>query len=152
MTSFKWRKTVSTIEAECTKCRRVLPAQQFHKHKSCKNGINSVCKDCRKPLSKANYRKTTPEYRLWCSAKQRAKQKKLEFSLKISDIVIPEICPVFKSPIKRPSIDRVDNSRGYTVDNIRVISYRANAIKNNASIKEVEDVLMYMKQNLCEIN
>lgn len=47
--------------------------------------------------------------------------------------------------METPSIDRFDNSRGYTPDNIRVISLRANIIKSDATADEVEAVLNYMR-------
>lgn len=97
----------------------------------------------------------TPEFRMWNGAKSRAKSKGLDFNLVIDDIVIPELCPVLGVPLKvsttgkadeySPSLDRFDNNKGYVVGNIAVISYRANRIKVDATIEEVEKVLLYMK-------
>lgn len=84
-------------------------------------------------------------------AKSRAKKKGLEFSLTKDDIEIPETCPIFGIPIKRndgsgfhnnsPSLDRIDNNLGYTKDNVRVISNRANLLKCDASLEELELLL-----------
>ena len=69
-------------------------------------------------------------------------------------MVIPEICPVFNIPLfftpgKRTynsfSIDRRDNSKGYTKENVRVISWKANMYKGDLTIEEVENLLRYMK-------
>ncbi|QJD54050.1 HNH endonuclease [Streptomyces phage Galactica] len=30
----------------CTKCKTAKPRTEFHKHKSCKDGLNSQCKEC----------------------------------------------------------------------------------------------------------
>lgn len=35
------------------------------------------------------------------------------------------------------SLDRLDSSRGYTPDNVWVISWRANQIKSNATLSEL---------------
>lgn len=86
----------------------------------------------------------TAEYRLWQAAKQRADAKGMEFTITISDVVIPETCPVFGTPLKQPSIDRFDNDRGYTPENIRVISRRANVIKSDATYDEIRAVAGYM--------
>jgi hypothetical protein len=44
-----------------------------------------------------------------------------------------------------PSLDRLVPALGYVIGNIHVISNRANTLKNNASIKELECVIEYMK-------
>jgi hypothetical protein len=36
-----------------------------------------------------------------------------------------------------PSIDRIDNNKGYTKDNIMVISRRANILKKDATFDEL---------------
>lgn len=92
-----------------------------------------------------SYQKARPEYFLWMGAKHRAKRKNLEFNLKLDDIKIPEICPVFGTPMVSPSIDRFDNTKGYTKDNIQIISHRANTLKTDATIEELEAVIRYMK-------
>lgn len=85
-------------------------------------------------------------------AKKRAKTKDLEFDLKEEDISIPAICPVLSIPIERnegkcgpsmnsPSMDRIDPLKGYIKGNIRIISHRANTLKNNASVNELILVL-----------
>lgn len=66
----------------------------------------------------------------------------------MQDLIIPEICPVLDIPIiisfgngrtdNGPSVDRIDNNKGYIKDNIIVISWRANNIKSYASIEELE--------------
>lgn len=129
----------------CTKCNQTLPLESFHKHAQCKHGYNTVCKACRVPLSKSNYKQRSPEQKMWERAKGRAKRKNREFSITIEDIVIPEVCPVLNIPMLHPSLDRFDSSKGYSKDNIRVISYRANVLKNNASVEELEAVLRYLK-------
>lgn len=40
-----------------------------------------------------------------------------------------------------PSLDRLDSSKGYVKGNVRVISKRANQLKNNATVEEMRMVL-----------
>ena len=47
-----------------------------------------------------------------------------------------------------PSLDRIDPTGGYTPDNIRVISYRANWIKNDGTLDEHQKIAAYMESNL----
>ncbi len=93
---------------------------------------------------KKHYFEYSPAKRLLWAAKRRAKLSNLEFDLVEQDIVIPEKCPYLKIPLvhSRPrgdsrrdiaSLDRIDPSKGYTKDNIEVMSWLANTMKNNAT-------------------
>jgi hypothetical protein len=89
---------------------------------------------------------------MFYQAKLRAKKNNLEFNLELDDIVIPTTCPVLGIPLSRtgirhdgsPSLDRIDNTKGYIKGNIAVISWRANALKKDASIEEIRLILKYM--------
>ena len=58
-------------------------------------------------------------------------------------------CPVFGTELRRakgvtscrkssPSLDRIDSSRGYTPDNIQILSDLANKMKQNATLGELQ--------------
>lgn len=95
------------------------------------------------------------EKQMFYSARIRAAQKGIEFSLKLEDIKIPAICPVFNVPFTplygngvqphSPSIDRIDNSKGYTPDNISIISWRANSLKSDGNISEFKQLVNYLE-------
>lgn len=91
------------------------------------------------------HKSKTPEYRLWMGALHRARKNGREFTLTLGDITIPEMCPVFKTPMVSPSLDRVDNSKGYTKENVRVISLRANILKSSGSAEEFEAIISYIR-------
>lgn len=92
---------------------------------------------------------------LLSAIKSRAKQRGLEFNLTLEDVEdYPKVCPVLGIPIEiypernspnALSIDRFDNSKGYTKDNIRLISLRANGLKKDATLEELEKIVAYMK-------
>lgn len=91
---------------------------------------------------------------MWMNAKHRALRAGLEFTITPDDISVPSHCPVLGIPLipgvgkttaNSPSIDRFDNSRGYTPDNIRIISCRANSLKSDANVDELEAVAQYMR-------
>lgn len=97
-------------------------------------------------ILKQRSRHKNPIAPMLTAARWRAKIKGLEFSLVKEDIVIPEYCPVLGLKLEKgfvrqhnsPSLDRMDNSKGYTKDNIRVISLRANELKRDATVEEME--------------
>lgn len=134
----------------CTKCKELKPNSEFHTHAKCKGGYNSVCKVCRKPLSAKNYQGQSPQYKLWYRAKRRAKERSQEFSIEMVDIDIPLVCPVFGTQFIEntryaASLDRIDSKLGYIKGNIQVISDRANTLKNDATIDELEKLVAFMR-------
>lgn len=97
------------------------------------------------------------QYQILEGAKKRSKLKNIEFNIDIFDIPeIPKTCPVLgikiianttNSPLdSSPSIDRIDPNKGYIKGNIRIISNRANRIKSDATIDELELILKDLKR------
>lgn len=139
---------------ECRTCGKSLPETNFSPHKECKSGFDlSRCKPCKK--SAADWSATPLNKRIYNRIKARAKRKSLDFNLELSDIVIPECCPVFNKPFIYGdtdwtySVDRIKSELGYIKGNINIISNKANRYKNNATKEELEKVLEYL--NKCEV-
>lgn len=138
---------------KCMVCKKIKSFSSFHKNKNCLFGINTVCSKCRGYNSKVQWqhnKSTKPEYYLWNSARSRSKKKNLEFSIEVEDIIIPKLCPVFNVEMivnteYAPSLDRKNSSKGYTKDNISVISRRANVIKNNATLEELRLLVSWLE-------
>lgn len=90
------------------------------------------------------------EQKLWYAARKRAKNNNLKCTITKEDIIIPKTCPYLGITLqidnrKRktirdawPTLDRIDNTKGYTPDNIEVISWLANTMKNKASISQLK--------------
>lgn len=96
------------------------------------------------------WRAVNRERVIWLGAKNRARKQGVDFTITPYDIKIPAACPILGVLLLwndkrdfRPSIDRRDNAKGYTVDNICVISMRANRIKNDATLEELRAILRY---------
>lgn len=125
---------VSDTHRECTKCGAIFE-------------ITSKMTLC-KPCNSNRVKSLTPEWRMHQRAKQRCKKTGREFTITVDDIVIPDTCPILGIVINMnsgksgaypnsPSLDRIDNSKGYTPENIQVVSQQANAMKHCASIEEL---------------
>lgn len=125
---------VSDTHRECTNCGTIFEI----------TSKMTLCKVCNSNRVKS----LRPEWKMHQRAKMRCKDNGREFNLEVSDILIPDICPVLgiklnmnsgKSGAYRnsPSLDRIDNSKGYTKDNIQVISQLANAMKCHATNEEL---------------
>ena len=91
-------------------------------------------------------------------ARQRASASGVPFEIDVTDLLpLPETCPALGIKINyagtgargfindSPSIDRVNPALGYVKGNVRVISWRANRIKSDASIDELRALLRYME-------
>ena len=86
---------------------------------------------------------------LSCSSGKRAKKLKMDHDIDSAYLVSisPKECPVFGFDLKygggvkgkaAASIDRIDSSKGYTRDNVQIISYLANLMKSNATEEEMK--------------
>ena len=87
-------------------------------------------------------------------AKFRARLAGVPFEIAKEDIIIPTHCPLLGMPLVRttgfrspgsPSLDRIEPSKGYVKGNIWVISYRANQIKNGATLAELETLVTNLR-------
>jgi len=81
-------------------------------------------------------------------AKRRARKRNIFFDLTIDDIHIGNTCPILGMAFEvgadnwqnSPSLDRIDNRRGYEPDNVIVVSMMANSIKNQATPEQIKKV------------
>lgn len=138
----------------CVGCKNLLPQNLFsYKIKDDPSqGIRDRCKSCsaikaeNEKERRRNNWKYKPALHMLNNSKQRAKEAGREHTLTIDDIVIPDYCPILniklevgdrKNHENAPSIDRIDNSKGYTKENIMIMSTRANLLKKNATIDEL---------------
>jgi hypothetical protein len=102
----------------------------------------------------AESRRQNPIRYLLNQVRYRCRKTGQEFSITQKDLEVPSVCPVFNIPLfftpgRRSknsfSLDRKDNSKGYTKANTRVISFWANQMKGDMTIEQVEALLKYMK-------
>lgn len=100
-------------------------------------------------------RRKNPLHSILQRKKAYALKKGIEFNLKPKDIIVPEFCPILgirlAGPLEEPkenedkyNIDRIDPNKGYTPDNVWVISRKANLIKTNATPEEIFKVGLYL--------
>lgn len=104
-------------------------------------------------------RKRTASIRMFWGARERAVKNRILFALRPEDIVIPDVCPLLGIPLiygngkgghtnNSPSLDRKRPVLGYVRENVWVISYRANAIKRDASLAELEMLVERLRANV----
>lgn len=119
---------------------------------------NRVCVDCFRERRYA-HRRANPKLRMLSCAKMRAKEQSVPFNLTVPDFEIPGLCPILgiKLELNRgrggfkdssPSLDKIIPSKGYVKGNVVVISYRANRLKGDATVEEIESLVEWLKSVL----
>lgn len=166
---------------KCSNCKLEKPLEDFYNDKHSKDLKTYECKDCyikrrvekrdyhknyQRELRKTDnekvkksrnlsYQKTEPALKLFRQAKQRSDRKLIDFNIDVSDIIIPEVCPLLNVPFiigtnydyeYTHSIDRIDTTRGYVKGNVWVVSKKANSMKNSGTIQE----LLIFAKNILE--
>jgi hypothetical protein len=150
-------------ERRCLKCEEAIPTQRRKDAKYCSSKCRTEASAKRhyhrhlgKYATKRAQENSNASKRILYRARSRALKNGIPFTLVESDIVIPDVCPVLGIPLVKhqgkkgyhpdsPSLDRIKPKLGYTQGNVRVISARANLLKNDASVKELEMVVNDLK-------
>ena len=153
-TEFSWKLRGKKLTARCHGCRR----ENYHENprralqQSKEYYYNN--KDSVLLKSRERYKKNIKKV-LLSSAKKRAKRDGVPFELTEEDIQIPIKCPVLgiklviaKGTVSGNSItlDRIVGKKGYVKSNVLVVSQKANTIKNNATILELNRVARFYKK------
>lgn len=123
------------------------------------NGHSWSCNECAKITERARRkrrRKLDPAAFILGELRRAAKRRGRNFTIVAADIEpLPTHCPVFGVELdytgtgaaNAASVDRVDSHGDYVAGNVAVISKRANVLKNNATIPELEQLLAYLRSS-----
>jgi len=148
------------MEIKCDYCKKKFNYKEgiAHLNRAKHHYCSIKCQaNGRKIHGLASWRNKDKRYTIWCDVKKRAKKKGIKFTLFPTDIPkVPKICSVLGISIiantvagpldSSPSLDRINPKLGYIPNNIRIISNRANRLKQDATIKELELILKDSKK------
>lgn len=151
----------------CAKCGEVKPLSAFPPNEKLRDGHAGTCWTCeqnrRKEYQKHGRKaadRKNPMARQMAqmikNSRKRAKQKGIEHDIDVKYLrsIATTHCPYLGVQLRwevqsgtrtdgagafcdSPSLDRIDPSKGYVRGNVAIVSYRANAIKNNATEYEL---------------
>lgn len=162
----KWGRSKDRLQNWCKKCNSDYMKEKEHFEKR-----NAKRKEERRnnPELRAyevekirGYRQKNPEKYMFQTVRNRAKDLGVPFNITVEDIKIPEFCPILgvkltpnclgKKNLYVASLDRIIPELGYVKGNVAVISKKANMMKHNASLEEIQlfakNILEYIKQTL----
>jgi hypothetical protein len=141
--------------------------------KSCKRGhapsrdAKNYCRECGRlasqrrrdadPSYHKRLRLADPKKNMLEGAAKRARADGYPCTLTAEDIAIPEFCPLLGIRLERgvgklspasPSLDKIKPELGYVPGNVWVISFRANAIKRDATVQELQMLVAKLTEKL----
>lgn len=157
MESEKEMVTIAVVcDRVCENCQEEKPQFEFYRNRK---GFYKYCKTCYIEKNKGyqeDYR-TKNRYAIRVRAcRARAKAKSLAFDLTEDHLkeIWTDVCPVFNIPLdiqalknspQHAELDRIIPELGYVNGNVAWLSQRANRIKDNAKLEELERLVDWLK-------
>lgn len=149
---------------------KALGQQKYFTGKTCVHGHTSprwtsnwqcieCCETIHKETDRNNYRYGNTFERQYGNRRQVAKRRGIPFTVKFDEIEQPTHCPIFgvelnygwSGPNRRDpnkaTFDKLIPELGYVPGNVFVISWRANKLKSDMSLVELEKIMKYIKEN-----
>jgi hypothetical protein len=145
----------------CRDCKRAYSKEWYAKHREA-----DPAWAVGRHLRQRKWRVDNPYQWLLTRARASAEARGLVFDIGAADLPypLPTHCPVlgcellytFDSPTGQrgvghacaASLDRIDSTKGYVPGNVAIISLRANVLKQDATIEELELLLHWLRAQL----
>jgi hypothetical protein len=137
-----------------------------HGHISPRLTSTHTCIQCSReihyPKDRDSYRTGNTLEKQFKSRRQSAIRNKIPFTIKFEDIDQPEYCPVLGTKLNyewsgegmrdnnKATLDKVNPELGYVPGNVYVISWRANKLKSDMTLVELEKIMNYIKEKANE--
>lgn len=159
--SYLSETNISLTYKVCNLCGQEKEIRHFSRNVSIKSGHCGHCKQCARTRWKESMTNDRRITLLINRIRAKCNKEGIDFDLEPSDIIIPVVCPVLGIPLRfgqvnkgytshieegSPSVDRIDPTKGYVKHNIVIVSWRANRIKGNATIKELQRIAKFYRQ------
>lgn len=160
-------KTIRDQTRVCRDCGKEKNIEEFRYNRDlywrcapCRRRRNTESVKSGKPYKKWVERLRTKEGRAWGmlqNAKSRARRYGTSLSIGVEDISIPKYCPLLGIRLNlgnrscrpdSPTLDCIIPSLGYVPGNVWVISHRANTIKSDASVEEIDRLVKNLRKRL----
>ena len=135
-------------------CKETKDESEFYKHKRAKGGVRNHCKSCCRAYEEENkesikaYQKThsqTPKGK-FSAYKASAKERDIPFDLTFEEFSTfwQKPCVYSGHEIATIGLDRIDSSKGYTIDNVLPCCSICNIIKMDYDIDFINNHIFQM--------
>ncbi len=125
---------------KCTKCKKIKQENEFHKSSSASSGLQWACKQCVKKYTLQKYRTHTGLIKYIylhqkASSKERGHKPPSYSMEELKEWMLkqPKFYTLFKKWVSSnynrweiPSVDRINNNKGYAMSNIQLMNWREN--------------------------
>jgi hypothetical protein len=133
----------------CANCKEIKHSSNFYKNTKLKNGLHSYCKDCSREIRKTHNRtKKGLITRMYLHQLENSKLRKhnkpsyskeefiiwIESNNDFDTLYNNWVSSEFNKNLA-PSVDRIDDYRGYSFDNIRLTTWGDNRNKYFSSVR-----------------
>jgi hypothetical protein len=162
-----WTNLVSVTHRICPRCQEDKPASEYNKKGRYKSGLETYCKECRlKDQHRINSTLRGYITNKISSTRRNSKKLNREFSITIQDVLEMWIkqggkCYYSGMPMehhasgsvhtRNPScltIDRIDSSLGYTIDNVVLCCWIVNRMKNDLTVRQFIELCTLVSQKV----
>ena len=163
--TFQW---FDSVMKKCTKCKQEKPLSDFSIHRLSKDGLNHKCRACNS-VDSAFQREKSPR-----SALRGALHKRLAGRPTEDPVTIQELMDIWKAQHNKCalsgyvmtwggclqkgkngqaawnsiSIDRIDPSRGYEKNNVRLVCHGINSFRGQMTDKKLLSVARALVRNM----
>ena len=139
----------------CRECNLIKASENREQNRE---QYNKYCREKKKEhysteKRRESYKKNIHQ-ELFYSAKTRANNKKISFTISKEDVIIPDKCPVFGIPLDSrdrlhaPTLDRIIAGGEYSKNNIRIVCNSVNSFRN----KWADEIFFYVCKKVTENN
>ena len=147
--------------SKCKQCLATLRAEQYHGNSEFRDKVRISQANHRTIWKGSTWNHSAVAYNMFHAAKKRAKSRNVPFGLTLEFIEYLLEYPfcfylgIELSPGKdgksidtSPTIDCIVPELGYIVPNIRLCSFKANTMKSNSSLEELEMLVSKLKRTM----
>jgi len=143
----------------CLECKRLREAARYRSDPAAvmqRRALRPV-PPSQTPEGRRSWSRNNPEKIMLHMARSRARGEGYLCTITTMDISIPEYCPLLGLRLEQgtekrtdasPSLDKIRPELGYVPGNVWVISWKANRIKNNATLQELQMIVAKLTERM----
>ena len=155
--------TRSVANGDCVVCRRIAKAKASRQKRAARGLLKPgrkrkypILVGPPKPVKK-HAPKPITEFDFWVRRNRLQKTERIKLPIEYYSTLYVTHCPLLgieltytnykqqRTPDNYATLDRVDSTKGYTLGNVQILSFRANTLKGDATLEELKQIVQNWK-------